>query len=494
MAVKSKAASKTQPAVKKKSTVKPNKNITSKQYDFPNLAEEIISNVCVGIYIVQSGNFVYVSPLFQRLSGYSHRDLLGTNPLDHVYPEDRKTVRQKAIKSLKGKCGSYEYRFVIKNGEIIWVMEMITSITYKGKRAALGSFIDITEHKRMEDELRRSEGKYRTILEDMDEGYFEIDLAGNFTFVNDAECRNMGYSRKELIGMNNRQYTDKENAKKVYQAFINIYKTGETSKIFDYEIIKKDGTKAVSELLVSLVKDSKGKPIGFRGISRQITERKRMEDELRQSEEKYRTILENIEDGYVELDLHGNFIFFNEALCKIQGYPREELMKLSYRDLMDEENAKKILAKYNKVYTTGESEKEVSYEIITKSGVRKYIETSITPMKDAAGRIFAFRGIVRDRTERKKAEEALQKSEEKYRTIIETIQDGYFETDLPGKFTFVNDAECRNLGYTREELSEIGPARYTGEKNRKLLTNLFSGVYKTGIPVKAYALELTKKM
>ena len=217
---------------------------------------------------------------FSGLSGYSHSDLLGTNPLDHVHPEDRETVRQKAIKSLqvKGKGDSYEYRFIRKNGNIMLVLEMVSSITHKGKRAALGSFMDITEHKRMETDLRRSEEKYRTILEEMDEGYFEIDLAGNFTFVNDAECRNMGYSREELIGMNNRQYTDKENAKKVYNAFINIYKTGETRKIFDYEIIKKDGTKAVSELLVSLVKDSKGKPIGFRGISRQITERKRMEE------------------------------------------------------------------------------------------------------------------------------------------------------------------------------------------------------------------------
>jgi diguanylate cyclase (GGDEF)-like protein/PAS domain S-box-containing protein len=492
-AVKSKSASKTKPAVKKKSAVKPNKKLNSKQNDFANITEEIISNVCVGIYIVQNGKFAYVSPLFQRLSGYSHSDLLSTNPLDFVHPEDRETVRQKAINCLTEKCGSYEYRFVTKKGEIIWVMEMITSITYKGKRAALGSFIDITEHKHIEDKLRRSEGKYRTILEDMEEGYFEISLEGNFTFVNDAECKNLGYSREELIGMNNRQYTDEENAKKAFQAFSNLYKTGESCKIFDYEVTRKDGTKAIAELLVSLVKDSKGKPIGFRGLSRQITERKRMEDELRRSEEKYRTILENIEDGYTELDLHGNFIFFNEALCKIQGYPREELIKKNYRDLMDEENAKKIFARYNKVYTTDESEKEVQYEIITKSGLRKHLETSITPMKDASGRIFAFRGIVRDRTESRQAEEVLRQSEEKYRTIIETIQDGYFETDLTGKFTFINDAECNNLGYTREELIAMERAQYAGEKNRKLLINLFIEIYKTGIPVKAYALELTKK-
>ena len=127
-----------------------------------------------------------------------------------------------------------------------------------------------------------------------------------------------------------------------------------------------------------------------------VTERKGMEDELRRSEEKYRTIMENIEDGYAELDLHGNFIFFNEALCRIQGYTKDELMKLNYRDLMDEENAKKIFARYNKVYTTGESDKEVQYEIMAKGGIKKHLEGSITPIRDAAGRIFAFRGIVRD--------------------------------------------------------------------------------------------------
>ena len=274
---------------------------------------------------MQKGKFIYVSPLFQKLSGYSHSDLLGTNPLDHVHPEDREIVRQKAIKNLKEKSGSYEYRFVMKKDEIMWVVEMITSITYKGKRAALGSFMDITEHKRMEDELR-------------------------------------------------------------------------------------------------------------------------------QSEEKYRTILENIEDGYAEMDLRGNFIFFNEEFCRIHGYPKDELIRLNYRAFMDEENAKKIFARYNKVFTTGESEKEVQYEIITKSGIRRYLETSITPMKDASGRIFAFRGIVRDRTERRQAEETLRQSEEKYRNILESIQEGYFELDLAGNYTFVNEANCRFLGYTKEEL------------------------------------------
>ena len=81
--------------------------------------------------------------------------------------------------------------------------------------------------KQFEKAQRQSDEKYRTILENIQEGYFEVDLAGNFTFFNDSVCRILGYSKEELMGMNNRQYTDKETAKKVFQAFNKVYKTGE---------------------------------------------------------------------------------------------------------------------------------------------------------------------------------------------------------------------------------------------------------------------------
>ena len=134
-------------------------------------------------------------------------------------------------------------------------------------------------HKQTEEVFGQSEEKYRTILEEMEEGYFETDLVGNLTFINDAGCRHLGYSRQELIGMNNRVYADKENAEKVFQTFNKVYKTGEPCRIFDYEITRKDGTKAIIEMSASLIKDAEGKPVGFRCVSRDISERKRMEEE-----------------------------------------------------------------------------------------------------------------------------------------------------------------------------------------------------------------------
>jgi PAS domain S-box-containing protein len=144
---------------------------------------------------------------------------------------------------------------------------------------------DITERKRIEEVLRESEEKYRTILENIEDGYYEVDLDGNFTFFNDSMCRMLGYPKEELMGMNDQQYTDKENAKKLFQTFNKVYRTGQPLKGYDWEIIRKDRTRRCVESSVSLKRDSSGKPIGFRGIVRDVTERKQAEEALKEKTE-----------------------------------------------------------------------------------------------------------------------------------------------------------------------------------------------------------------
>lgn len=202
-------------------------------------------------------------------------------------------------------------------------------------------------------ELRQSEEKYRTILEEMEEGYFETNLVGNLTFINDAGCRHLGYSRQELIGMNNRVYADEKNAKKVFQAFNKVYKTGEPCRVFDYEIIRKDGAKAIIEMSVSLMRNSEGELIGFRGISRHVTEQKKMEEALRQSEEKYRNILENMQEVYYEVDLAGNWTFLNEAFYEHLGYRKEELIGKKSRQYQDETTARELYQAYTRLTEQG---------------------------------------------------------------------------------------------------------------------------------------------
>ena len=168
---------------------------------------------------------------------------------------------------------------------------------------------EITVRKQAEEALRESEEKYRTILESIENGYFEVDIAGNFTFFNDSLCEILGYSRDELMGMNNRQYTDKENAKKLYQAFNKVFTTGKPEKGFDWEIIRKDGTKRSIEVSVSLRRDAEGQPIGFRGIVGDISEKQGLEAQLQQAQK-----MESI--GTLAGGIAHNF---NNLLMGIQG-------------------------------------------------------------------------------------------------------------------------------------------------------------------------------
>ncbi len=113
------------------------------------LQRKIFENTQVGIFIVQDGKFKYVNPEFESLSGYTKKELLERPSFDLIYPEDREKVRENATKMLKGeRTRAYEYRSVRKNGQIIWIMERVTSTEYQGKRVTVGSYMDITEHKR----------------------------------------------------------------------------------------------------------------------------------------------------------------------------------------------------------------------------------------------------------------------------------------------------------------------------------------------------------
>lgn len=264
-----------------KNKPKPKKKLTPSDDDLSHLAKAIIANAGVGIYIVQHGKFVYVSELYQKITGYTEKDLIGTDSLKNIYPEDREKVRNQAIKCLKKESFEpYEYRFIKKNQELRYILETVTSIIYKNERATLGSFMDITERKMTEEALRQSEEKYRTILENIQEGYFEVDLAGNFTFFNDSMCRIADCPKEDLMGSNYKKFSNREMSQKVFKAFNKVYNTGEPTEGFDWEIIWQDGTKRYIETSVSLRKNSSGKPIGFKGIIRDITERKRIEENL----------------------------------------------------------------------------------------------------------------------------------------------------------------------------------------------------------------------
>jgi len=457
-----------------------------------------IENAVWGVFqTTPEGRYLYANQSMARILGYEDQEELITSVSDighqlYVRPTDRDKLLERLMK--EDKIFNFETQVYRKDKTIIWLSLSERSVKDpKGKILFIEGFAeDVTERRRVEEALKASEEKFRTILESIEDGYYEVDIAGNLAFFNDSMCRMLGYSRDELMGMNNRQYMDEENANKVYRTFNKLYSTGQATKAFDWELMRKDGAKCYVETSVSLIKDLKGQPIGFRGIARDITKRKRAEqalkeahdqlesrvrertaelaetnkalrqeneerqaaeEALRQSEEKYRNILKSIEEGYYEIDLAGHLSFFNDSICRIFGYPKTELTGRHLREFTDPETAKAGYEAFNRVYKTGFPFRDFSWEIVRKDGTKRYVEASASLMRDAKGQKIGFQGVIRDVTERKRAEVALRKSEEQFRKLVEESPLGVVLIRPDGRYDYVNPSFVDMFGYDLDEVS-----------------------------------------
>ncbi|MGA8848581.1 MAG: PAS domain S-box protein [Dehalococcoidia bacterium] len=452
----------------------------------------------IGMFVLdaETVKIVMCNQAAAKMFGFSSvEEAIGINPVDFIVPEEKDRDINIIMKDMfeQDLRQTHEFQVVTKDGRKGWISATGARIMHEGRLAGLVSITNINRRKQAEEKLKESEQKYRTILEEMGDSYFEVDLAGNVTFVNDALIRILGYSKEEIMGMNYRALRPKEEAKALFEAYSRVYKTGEPLRDLLTETICKDGGHVLAETSVFPIRSDKGEIIGFRGVGRDITERKQAEEALRKSEERYRTILEEMEESYFESDLGGHFTFVNNSACRDLGYSKEELIGRSYKDHTAEDDIESVFRFYNEVYRTGVPNKGFPGKIIRKDGSQRFIETSISPRRNDKGEIIGFRGVGRDVTERKQTEEALRQSEEKYRTILENMEDAYSEVDLGGHLTFVNNSVCRDLGYSREELMGMSYKGFTAEDDIESVFRAFNEVYQTGVPNKGFPWKTTRK-
>ncbi len=341
--------------------------------------------------------------------------------------------------------------------------------------------------------LTESETRYQNILDTIEDGYYEVDLAGNMIVASESLCRMYGYTKEEFLGLNYKDYTNEETAQKVFETYHRVFATGQPVKKLDWEIIRRNGTKGLTEVSISLVKDEHGQGVGFRGIVRDVTDRWLAEQALRASEERYRRILDSIEDVYYEVDLAGNLVMFSESLVRMYGYSSDELMGMNYRTYIHKDYLDEVFRTFNRVYTTGQPATGFDWETVTKDGSTIHVEASVSLVKDAQGEPVGFRGIIRDITERHRAEQALKESEERYRSIFSNIEDAYFEVDLAGNLTFFNDALCRMYGYSPEELRGMDYREYIPPEHIEDVYQTYHRVFTTGLPARGSGWELITK-
>ncbi|KAF0158584.1 MAG: response regulator receiver [Syntrophaceae bacterium] len=314
------------------------------------------------------------------------------NILKEVFGE-KYTARQAVTKPF---CEEME--FFRKHNEILF-----------GKLEKKMSDLEIANQK-----LRESEEKYRTILEDMDDIYFEVDIKGNITFVNHSSCKMSGYSEDELLGMPFKKISAPDGIEMVKQYFGEIFLTGKTGKPFLWNLEKKNGEQGFSELVASLIRDKQGKPIGFKGIGRDVTERKKTEKDLQNSEELFRNLFQHHAAVKLIIDPYtGNIIDANEAAVNYYGWPREQITQMKIKDINTsrEEEVKEAMEKVrvnNKI--------RFEFRHRRADGSVRDVEVFSSSIK-AQGKD-VLHSIVHDITERKQAETKLQQTLDSLRKAV----------------------------------------------------------------------------
>ena len=350
---------------------------------------------------------------------------------------------------------------------------------------------DITKRKRMEEALRESEEEFRTFMETASDLMHITDKDFNYTYVNEAMARTLGYSKKEMIGMNIAHVVKEEAVKNDFKRNLEaLKKHGEIS--FETIRVAKDGTEINGELKLVGIFDKDGAFAGTRGVFRDITERKKMEENLRTSEERFRRVVETMKVGLGAIDENAVLTYVNEYFANMLGYSIDEMIGRSTLDFHDEESHKIQEEIFKKRRAGGRDSTPYELTWRKKDGQKVYAILSPTPMFDKDGRYMGSFAIHTDITERKKAEAELRESEERHRTLFEHAG---FAIELieaeTGKRIAFNAAAHKNLGYTREEFQEVPAADLTVHKDPKQTLQRFKRITEKGSDL--YEIQLEAK-
>ena len=300
---------------------------------------------------------------------------------------------------------------------------------------------ETSRHNTAKSQDKESIEKYREFLDNIHDGCFETDLAGNFTFLNDAVCWLVGYARKELMKMNVRQLADKETLRRVFQVTSEVYKTGKPVKEFGWQAIRKDGDVRYVEGSISLRKDALGNPRGFFVIVNDVTERRQAEHDLIDSEEKFRVLADSTPTA-IGLFQDNRWIYANRAAELMCGYSQEELRQMHFWDIVHPDHKALAMERGQKRQRGEEVPNRYEFKIVTKDGTEKWVDFSgaSTTLKGIPAAIIN----VIDITDRKQIEE-------KYRNIFENAQEGIYQSTPEGRFILANQSMARMLGYDSPE-------------------------------------------
>ncbi|MDH7477476.1 MAG: PAS domain S-box protein [Candidatus Bathyarchaeota archaeon] len=434
--------------------------LTSEQ-GFRSLCE----NAAVAVAITDTkGRFKYVNKAMVDLLGYSVEELFGRPFKFFLHPEDRAKITRLFLRIvvLRRQPRDLEFRALRKDGSTLYLWSKPTRFMINGKTVGFQAImVDVTKLKEVEKKLMETNRRLETIFETASEGMMTVDENENITFVNRAFAEMLGYHAHELIGVNLRKFVDEESFQKIRRQ-TEIRKRGETSR-YEITLYHKDGKPRILQVSASPLWDEKGEYEGAISIIMDVTERRKMEEKLKESEERLKRLIEYAPDAIYVNDLQGRFIDGNKQAEALIGYKKEELIGKSIFEAGI--FPKKCLPKIKEAIERnlkGEKYGPEEFELIRKDGKTVFVEISAFPIV-SGGKIEVI-GIARDITERKQMQQKLEEYAQHLEELVEQRTKALKET--------------REQLIKSERLAAIGQvAAMVGHDLRNPLTGIKGAVY-----------------
>ncbi|MET1124053.1 MAG: PAS domain S-box protein [Archaeoglobaceae archaeon] len=369
------------------------------------LFREVVRRSPDPIVVHDGEKIIFVSDSLSRITGLSAENFLGEKVTKFVHPKFLPLAVERMRRMFCGEeVEPAEEVFVLPDGRECYVEVNSALISYKGKPAILLIIRDLTERKKVEDRLKRIESFFRNAKD----VFFILDREGRFVEVNPAVERVLGMKLEELVGKNLKDLVHPEDYEKFGEFFRRVLERGDGVGVFRF---LKDGEVDWVELHEWVMSDY------VEGIARVVTDRVKLETELKESERKYREFFENSLDVIVVSDLKGNILEVNRAFEDVTGYSRTEVVGRHFSEFLPEDQVGEIYRKYNEAFRLRKDLKGVILKFVNKRGETVIAEGNVRLLW-RNGKIVGFIANFRDVTERLRLEDKLKKTNELLRKLL----------------------------------------------------------------------------
>lgn len=425
--------------------------------DSENKYKMLVENSQDGIIIVKEDIIRYANSTICKILGYTNEEILGCSVFDFVEPSFLEQGKALLKRRLDGEHGSISMDFHFRNkyGDLIEAETMSSILDYNGENVAFFTIHDITERNRMQKALTKSERRFRELTEMLPQAVYELDINNVPTFMNKTGREMFGLSDMKVKGKKAYDFFLAEDTAKMqnalkYDAENADYSVGSyyvNSRAMEYTAKRTDGT-TFPVLIYGAPVFENGVVVGSRGIIVDITDRKKTEKAMLESERKYRELADFMPQTLFEIDKNLSLVYINKTGMEQFGFTPEEFGKFS-PEYFEPDDLPRLKSNLEILLEGKSSEVICEYTAVSKTGQRIPILTYSIPIyrdEDVVG----VRGIIIDISERKAVERALKESEEKYRMLVDDANDGIVLTQ-DGLLKLVNKAMCNILDYDFEE-------------------------------------------